>query len=36
MLGKNILRKFVTSLSAVAVLCVYSSWALALTYGIYR
>lgn len=30
MLGKNILRKFVTSLSAVAVLCVYTSWAIAL------
>jgi hypothetical protein len=30
MLGKNILRKFVSSLSAIAVLCVYSSWALAL------
>ena len=30
MLGKHILRKFVTSLTAVAVLCVYSSWAMAL------
>ena len=30
MLGKNIFRKFVTSLTAVAVLCVYSSWAVAL------
>ena len=30
MLGKNILRKFVCSLTAIAVLCVYSSWAVAL------
>ena len=30
MLGKNILRKFVCSLTAIAVLCVYSSWAIAL------
>lgn len=30
MLGKNILRKFVCSLTAVAVLCVYSTWVLAL------
>jgi len=30
MLGKNIFRKFVTSLTAVAVLFVYSSWAVAL------
>ncbi|HLA94635.1 MAG TPA: hypothetical protein VK612_02855 [Pyrinomonadaceae bacterium] len=30
MLGKNILRKSVCSLTAIAVLCVYSSWVLAL------
>src|SRR5688572_2613913 len=30
MLGKNILRKSVCSLAAIAVLCVYSSWAIAL------
>ena len=30
MLGKNILRKSVCSLTAIAVLCVYSSWAIAL------
>lgn len=30
MLGKDIFRKFVTSLSAVAVLCVYTTWAIAL------
>lgn len=30
MLGKNIIRKSVTTLSAFAVLCVYSSWVLAL------
>ena len=30
MLGKNFLRKSVCSLTAVAVLCVYSSWAIAL------
>jgi hypothetical protein len=30
MLGTNILRKFVCTLTALAVLCVYSSWAIAL------
>lgn len=30
MLGKDILRKFVCSLTAMAVLCVYSTWVLAL------
>ena len=30
MLGKNIFRKFVSSLTAIAVLCVYSSWVMAL------
>lgn len=30
MLGTNILRKFVCTLTAIAVLCVYSSWAIAL------